>query len=79
MVNLEIDGQEVEVEEGTSILEAARSIGIDIPTLCYLKDINVEGACRVCLVEIEGDPVLRPSCVSDAEEGMKVKTATCRV
>lgn len=79
MVNLEIDGQKIEVEEGTSILEAARTLGIDIPTLCYLKDINVEGACRVCLVYVEGDPMLRPACVSDVKEGMKVRTATPRV
>jgi|SRR5690554_1898886 len=79
MVKLEIDGQEIEVEAGTSLLEAAKSIGVDIPTLCYLKDINLEGACRVCLVEVEGDPVLRPACVSDVREGMKVRTATPRV
>ena len=79
MVTLEIDGQEVEAEEGTTILEAAKSLDIDIPTLCYLKDINEEGSCRVCLVEVEGDPKLRPSCISEIEEGMVVKTSTPRV
>ncbi|WP_127018213.1 NADH-dependent [FeFe] hydrogenase, group A6 [Anoxybacter fermentans] len=79
MVSLEIDGHRVEVEEGTTILEAARKIGIDIPTLCYLKDINVEGACRVCLVEVEGEPGLKASCIYEIKEGMKVKTATPRV
>ncbi len=79
MVNIEIDDTNYEVEEGISILEAARNIGIDIPTLCYLKDINEEGACRVCLVEVEGDPKLRPACVTDVKEGMKIKTANPRV
>ncbi len=79
MISLEIDGQEVKVNEGTTILEAARQIGIDIPTLCYLKDINLEGACRVCLVEVEGDPRLATSCVYKVREGMKVKTTTPRV
>lgn len=79
MITLEIDGVKVQVEEGTTILEAARELGIDIPTLCYLKDINVEGACRVCQVEVEGDPRLAASCVYEVREGMKVKTATPRV
>ncbi len=78
-ISLEIDGQKVQAEEGTTILEAAKQIGIDIPTLCYLKDINVEGACRVCLVEVEGDPKLGASCVYEIKEGMRVKTSTPRV
>ncbi|MEJ6949884.1 NADH-dependent [FeFe] hydrogenase, group A6 [Natronospora cellulosivora (SeqCode)] len=79
MVKIEIDGQELEIDEGSSILDATKSIGIEIPTLCYLKDINVEGSCRVCLVEVEDDPVLRPACISDVQEGMKIKTSTPRV
>ncbi|MCK4257991.1 MAG: [FeFe] hydrogenase, group A [Halanaerobiales bacterium] len=79
MISLEIDGQKVTVKEGTTILNAARKIGVDIPTLCYLKDLNVEGACRVCLVEVEGDPRLAASCVYKVREGMKVKTTTPRV
>lgn len=79
MVSLEIDGQQVEVDQGTTILEAATQIGIDIPTLCYLKDINVEGACRVCLVEVEGEPKLAASCVYKVCQGMKVKTSTPEV
>lgn len=54
MVNLTIDGKKVEVPEGTTILQAAAKLGIDIPTLCYLKEINEIGDCRMCLVEVEG-------------------------
>ncbi len=79
MVSLQINGQKLEVEEGTTILTAARKIGIDIPTLCYMEGINEEGACRVCLVKVEGDPHLRAACVSKVEEGMKVKTSTPEV
>ena len=74
MVNITIDGQKVSVADNTTILEAAKSIGINIPTLCYLKDINEIGACRVCIVEIEGCEVLRTSCNTMAEEGMVIKT-----
>ena len=54
MVNLTIDGRQISVEENTTIMEAARSVGIQIPSLCYLKGINEIGACRVCVVELEG-------------------------
>ena len=54
MVNITIDGKPVQVPAGTTVLEAAKQAGIDIPTLCYLKDINEIGACRMCLVEIMG-------------------------
>jgi len=76
MINLTIDGQKVQVPEGTTVLEAARKAGIDIPTLCYLKDINKIGACRVCLVEIEKTRGLQPSCTYPVSEGMHVKTNT---
>ena len=62
MVNLIIDGKNITVENGITILEAARSAGINIPTLCYLKDINEIGACRVCVVEIEGNANLCAAC-----------------
>ncbi|WP_341479045.1 NADH-dependent [FeFe] hydrogenase, group A6 [Heliobacterium chlorum] len=78
-VKLEIDGQPVEIEKGTTILEAARNIGVNIPTLCYLKDINEIGACRVCLVEVEGRKSLPAACIYPVEEGMKVRTNTSRV
>ena len=58
MVTLTIDGVEVKTEKGTTILEAARQVGIDIPTLCFLKDINEMGDCRMCIVEVEGEEVL---------------------
>ncbi len=79
MVNLTIDGRPVAVEPGTSILEAAKQVGIDIPTLCYLKELNEVGACRVCVVEIEGQERLSAACATAAEEGMVVHTATPRV
>ena len=79
MVTLTIDGREVTVQEGTTILEAARSVGLRIPTLCYLKDINEIGACRVCVVEVEGRDKLLASCNAPCEDGMVVKTNTQRV
>ena len=54
LVSLTIDGVKVEVPKGTTILEAAKRVGIDIPTLCFLKDINEMGDCRMCIVEVEG-------------------------
>ena len=75
-ITLTIDGKQVSVKKGTSILEAARSINIDIPTLCFLKEINEVGHCRMCLVEIEGVKGYKTSCVYPAEEGMVVKTNT---
>ena len=74
MVNLTIDGLSVSVPEGTTILEAARSVGIDIPTLCFLKDINEAGDCRMCIVEVEGRKGFATSCIQKVEEGMVVKT-----
>lgn len=74
MVNLWINDINVSVEEGTTILEAAKSAGINIPTLCYLKDINEIGACRVCVVEVEGVDRCVTACNSVVEEGMHVYT-----
>lgn len=74
MITLTINHLPVSVKQGTTILEAARFIGIKIPTLCYLKNINEIGACRVCLVEIEGSPCLRAACNTIAEENMVVFT-----
>ena len=62
MVNLKIDHNEISVPEGTTIMEAAALAGIDIPKLCYLKDINEIAACRVCLVEVVGKEKLVTSC-----------------
>jgi NADH-quinone oxidoreductase subunit G len=79
MVNLTIDSRPVSVKEGTTILEAARDVGIRIPTLCYLKDINEIGACRICVVEVEGCDRLVASCNTPCEEGMVVRTNTDRI
>jgi NADP-reducing hydrogenase subunit HndD len=79
MPSLTIDNVKVDVPAGTTILEAARSAGIRIPTLCYLKDVQAIGACRVCLVEVEGAKALVASCAMPVGEGMKVRTSTQRV
>lgn len=79
MVNLKINGLPVTVPEGTTILEAARKLAIDIPTLCFLKDINEIGACRICVVEVKGMKNLVASCVYPVAEGMEVLTNSKRV
>ena len=76
MIHLTVNGREVEIEEGSTILEAARKINIDIPTLCFLKDINEVGDCRMCVVEVEGRRGMTPACITKVEEGMVVNTAT---
>ncbi len=78
-VELTIDDRPVSVPEGSTILEACRESGKDIPTLCYLETLHPVNACRVCMVEVEGSRVLVPSCSRKAEPGMKVKTDTDRV
>ncbi len=78
-VRLTINGQPCEAEAGMTILDAARSIGIKIPTLCYLREINEIGACRVCVVEVKGARTLVASCVYPVSEGMEVFTNTERV
>ena len=79
MVNLIIDNKKAVVAEGTTILDAADSVGINIPTLCYLKDLCDVGACRVCVVEIEGDDRLSAACNTIVEDGMVVYTNSHRV
>jgi NADP-reducing hydrogenase subunit HndD len=74
MVKLTIDGVQVEVPKGTTVLEAAKSANIQIPTLCYLKGINEIGACRMCLIEVKGARNLQASCVYPVADGMEVKT-----
>ena len=76
MVHLTINGIPVEVEEGTTILEAARKVNIDIPTLCFLKDINEVGDCRMCVVDVEGNRGFATACIQKVTEGMVVKTST---
>lgn len=75
---LTIDGRQIEVPEGTSVLEACRQAGAHIPTLCYLEGFSATGACRLCLVEIEGARTLVASCAQPATEGMVVKTNSPR-
>ena len=79
MVNVIIDGVSVQVEAGSTVLQAAQKAGINIPTLCYLKDVNQIGACRVCLVEVKGAKALQPSCVYPVREGLEVMTNTAKV
>lgn len=78
-VKLTINGMSVEVPKEYTVLEAAREAGINVPTLCFLKDINEVGACRVCMVEVEGARSLQASCVLPVREGMVVKTNTKKV
>ena len=84
MINVTIDNKQIQVEEGTTILKAARKAGIHIPTLCYfelagMKFENKPGGCRVCVVEVEGRRNLAPACATDCMEGMVVHTHTNRV
>ncbi len=79
MVNLKINGVDVTVPAGTTILEAAREAGIDIPTLCYLKDLSQTGSCRMCLVETKGGRALQAACVYPVSEGLEVYTNTPKV
>ena len=79
MVNLKINDISVTVPEGTSVLEAARNAGIKIPSLCFLKDVNEIGACRICVVEVKGAKSLVASCVYPVSEGMEVYTNTEKV
>ncbi len=82
MINLTINGQKIEAEEGTTLLEAAQKLGIKIPTLCYHKALPAYGACRLCLVEVSqnGRPSsIQASCTYPVQEGLVVKTDTERV
>ena len=76
MVKLKIDDIDVEVEDGSTILEAARKVNVDIPTLCFLKEINEVGDCRMCIVEVEGRRGFATSCITKVEDGMIVHTHT---
>ena len=79
MVNLKINNVDVTVPAGSTILEAARAANIDIPTLCYMKEINAIGACRICVVEVKGARTLVAACVYPVNEGMEVFTSTPKV
>ena len=82
MVNIKINGVDVSVEEGTTILKACRDNGVRIPTLCWLKDINEIGACRICVVEMTGARSLVAACVypiSKFDEGKNILTLIKRI
>ena len=79
MINLKINGVDVQAPAGSTILEAARLNNIEIPTLCFLKEINEIGACRICVVEVKGARTLVTSCVYPINEGMEVWTSTPKV
>lgn len=79
MIHLTIDGQQVEVEKGASILDAARVANVKIPTLCYHEDQAIKAVCRICVVEVVGQAGLQASCSTPAAEGMVVKTASPKV
>ncbi|HKK65973.1 MAG TPA: NADH-dependent [FeFe] hydrogenase, group A6 [Clostridia bacterium] len=76
MLNVNIDGKPIEVETGTTILEAADKAGIDIPTLCKHEDIAPLGTCGMCMVEIDGKPDYARACITQAQEGMQIRTHT---
>ena len=83
MVKVTVDGKVVEVPKGATILSAAKSVGVDIPTLCHLNlsgigYVNKSASCRICVVEVEGRRNLAPACATPVFEGMVVKTNTIR-
>jgi predicted molibdopterin-dependent oxidoreductase YjgC len=79
IVEIKIDGQVVAVPEGSTILDAARSLGIDTPTLCFLESLTPVNVCRVCVVELEGSRTLVPACSRQVEAGMAIQTDSERV
>jgi NADH dehydrogenase/NADH:ubiquinone oxidoreductase subunit G len=78
-ITLNIDGQQVTVETDTTLLDAARQIGVDIPTICWHEATTSNALCRICVVEVEGQRVLQPACIVEAAEGMKVQTRSEKV
>lgn len=79
MVSLTIDGRAIDVPQGTTIIDACKTLGIEIPTLCYLETLTPVNACRVCVVEVEGARVLAPACSRRVESGMAIRTRSPRV
>jgi len=78
-VTLTVDGHEVAVPEGSTLLEAARAVDVEVPTLCYLETLTPVNVCRICVVEVEGSRTLVPACSRVAEPGMVVHTGSARV
>ena len=79
MIKVTVNGKTVEVPQGSTILDAAYKAGVDIPRLCFLKEINETSACRLCVVEVDGIRTLKNSCAVAATDGMVVRTNTERV
>src|SRR5207249_9745111 len=79
LVGVTIDGRDIEVVEGSTILDACRRLQVDTPTLCQLDNLNPVNVCRVCVVELEGSRVLVPACSRKVEAGMKIATDSERV
>jgi NADH dehydrogenase/NADH:ubiquinone oxidoreductase subunit G len=79
MLTLTIDGEEITVPEGTTLLEAARVLGKDIPVICYHDATTANGLCRVCVVDVNGGRLLQPACVAPCLDGAKVETRNERV
>ena len=78
-VTLAIDGEEITVAEGTTILEAARAPGKEVPVICYHDATTPNGLCRVCVVDVNGGRLLQPACVATCQDSMKVETHNTRV
>src|SRR5512147_809316 len=79
ILNLVMDGQEITVEKGKTLLDAARENGMDIPTICFHEATTANGLCRLCVVEVEGMRVLQPACIVEAVNNMKVQTQSEKV
>ena len=78
-MKIEVNGKTIDVKKGETLLTALKNVGISIPTLCHMEDVFPSGSCRMCVVEVEGDKNLVPSCAVEVREGMKVRTHTPRV
>ncbi len=78
-ITLNIDGKTIAVPEGTTLMEAAEQMGIDIPTICWHEATTSNALCRTCVVEVEGQRVLQPACIVKAGADMKVQTRSERV
>ena len=79
MIEITIDNEKIKVESGTLILQACQKLGIEIPIFCYHEKLSIAGNCRMCLVEVEGNPKPVASCSVPCSEGMIIKTTTTMV
>ena len=79
LINLKIDDRDVQVPAGTTVIEATRRLGVEVPSFCYYPGLSLKAACRMCMVEVEKMPKLQTACTLVAGEGMVVKTNTEQV